>query len=380
MLRTMRELTGSRRPSSSSVATVHPVAPIPVRVAGLATAAGEHWTESAALADVLLRVWPHLDGRVAQLLGDSPAQGRHLSRPVEELMTPLPLTRQGPLYTDIALRLATRAAREALDQAHCEAAEIGAVIVVSCTGFVLPGLDSRLIPRLGLRPDVVRTPLTQLGCAGGVAGLAHGVEWVRGGQGRRALVVAVELPSLTFRPGDRSRDNLLSALVFSDGAGAVVLDAPASNSSAHETVAGLHFGRAASRIVADTAGALGYELVDDGFKVVLSRVLPALIEARLGEVVGGFLGGRDIGSLDVIAAHPGGTAILDAVERSLGARADQLAASRATFSRVGNSSAAAIFFVLDELARANPRPGSCGIALGFGPGLAIEILEMTWLG
>lgn len=353
----------------------------PVRVAGLATANGEHWTESGALANVLSRVWPALDGRILHLLRDSPTQGRHLSRPVDELMTALPLSRQGPLYIDIALRLAIRAANDALDRAECDPADVGAIVVVSCTGFVLPGLDSRLIPRLGLRPDVVRIPLTQLGCAGGVAGLAHGVEWVRGGEGRRrALVIAVELPSLTFRPDDRSTDNLLSALVFSDGAGAVVLDSLRTEPRTAAADDAMHFGRTAGVIVDDTVDALGYRLADDGFQVVLSRHLPALIEARLGEIIATFLGDRDIGSLAVIAAHPGGTAILDAVQRSLGASSDQLAASRATFRAVGNSSAAAIFFVLAEVAQRPPAHDRHGLAVAFGPGLAIDMIEITWPG
>jgi len=135
-------------------------------------------------------------------------------------------------------------------------------VVASCTGFVLPGIDVMLIPRLGLRADVVRMPFTVFGCGGGAAGLARACDWARGNREQAALVVAVETPSLTFRPDDTSMDNLMSALVFGDGAAAVVVTSGEQ---------GLTVGRTRSAVVPDTGDALDYELADDGLQVVLSR-------------------------------------------------------------------------------------------------------------
>ena len=364
---------------------VEPASPQPVRVAGLATATGEHWVRSDAFAASLSSIWPNLDTRIAHLLEQSGTDGRFFSRPIDELGTPLTLSVQGARYTDIALRMAAAAATHAIAVAGCDPHTIGAIIVASCTGFVLPGLDTRLVPMLGLRRDVVRMPFTQLGCAGGAVALARGADWVRGEPGRRALVIAVELPSLAFRPDDHSTDNLLSALVFSDGAGAAVLergDEPATTTAAPGEPAVLHLGRSTGVLLDDSTALLGYELADDGFRIILSRRLPSILEARLGGIVTAFLStaGPAVAALDVVAAHPGGTAVLEAVQRSLGATPPQLDASWRTFRTFGNSSSAALYFVLEAAVRAAPPVGSRGLVIGFGPGLAVELQELSWAG
>src|SRR6202790_5743179 len=140
------------------------------------------------------------------------------------MLEALSLGEQTARYREAAPALAAAAAERAIAAAGDRRETIGLLVVASCTGFILPGLDAHLIPRLGLRADVWRLPIAQLGCAGGAGGLARAADWARAHPGQRALVVAVELPSLTFRPGDHSLDNLLSALVFGDGAGAVVLE------------------------------------------------------------------------------------------------------------------------------------------------------------
>jgi alkylresorcinol/alkylpyrone synthase len=247
------------------------------------------------------------------------------------------------------------------------------LVVASCTGFILPGLDAHLIPRLGLRPDVWRLPIAQLGCAGGAGGLARAADWARTHPGEQALVVAVELPSLTFRPRDRSLDNLLSALVFADGAGAVVLEAGAGDPSA-----GLHVGRVRSVLVPHSVEALGYELADDGFRVILSRRLPAVLATTLPALVDDFCGRGVAARLDAIALHPGGRAIVDAVADCLGLRAPQLTATWSVLRTTGNTSSAAIMFVLEELALSLPSRTGRGLILGLGPGITVELLELTW--
>jgi predicted naringenin-chalcone synthase len=164
-------------------------------------------------------------------------------------------------------------------------------------------------------------------------------------------------------------DNLLSALVFGDGAAAVVVT-PGEQ--------GLTVGRTRSAVVPDTGDALGYQLADDGLQVVLSRRLPGLLAEVLPELVRGFLGDRPPAGLDAVAVHPGGPAILTAVERSLELSAAQTEASWNTLRRTGNTSSAAILAVLAELARSLPAPRGRGLAIGFGPGLAIELLELEW--
>jgi alkylresorcinol/alkylpyrone synthase len=226
---------------------------------------------------------------------------------------------------------------------------------------------------LGLRPDVWRLPVAQLGCAGGAGGLARAADWVRTHPGQSALVVAVELPSLTFRPGDHSLDNLLSALVFGDGAGAVVLKADGDGEAG-----GLRVGAVRSVLVPDTVDALGYDLADDGYRVILSRRLPAMLAGALPALVDDFCADSAAADLDAVALHPGGRGIVDAVQGCLRLRDAQLAATRSALRNTGNTSSAGIVFVLEELATSLPSPAGRGLILGLGPGLTVELLELSW--
>jgi alkylresorcinol/alkylpyrone synthase len=342
---------------------------LPVRLAGFGGAIPSHRAGPEELAAVVTGVWPDLARHLRPLLDQSAFVGRRLVRPPAELATPLTPSAQTAAYRRVAPALAEEAAAEALSAAGVASADVGLLVVASCTGFVLPGIDVMLVPRLGLRTDVVRMPFSVFGCGGGAAGLARACDWVRAHPEQAALVVAVEVPSLTFRPDDTSVDNLLSALVFGDGAAAVVVTSGEQ---------GLTVGRSRSVVVPNTGDALGYQLADTGLQVVLSRRLPRLLADALPELVEGFLGDQPAAELDAVAVHPGGPTILTAVERSLGLSVAQTVASWATLRRTGNTSSAAILTVLGELARSLPAPHGRGLAIGFGPGLSIELLELEW--
>jgi alkylresorcinol/alkylpyrone synthase len=183
------------------------------------------------------------------------------------------------------------------------------------------------------------------------------------------LLFAVEIPSLTFQPDDHSVDNLVAALVFADGAGAVVL-------RGGEGLPGWTLEHSGTVLVPEGARHLGYELRDGGLRVILSRELPDVVEAHLRGAVETFLeeAGLRQADLDAVAAHPGGPRIVDAIERALDLHPDALATSRSVFAGNGNASSAGIFFVLEEL----QRRGTQGrvLAIAFGPGLSIELALM----
>jgi alkylresorcinol/alkylpyrone synthase len=290
---------------------------------------------------------------------------RHLAAPLEWILQPHTQGDRTDAYLRHARGLARGAAAEAIQRSGTEPGQIGLIISVSCTGFVLPSLDAELIPQLGLADDTTRLPITELGCGGGVAALGRAHDYLRAYPDRAVLVVAVELPSLTFQPEDRSIDNLVAALIFGDGAGSALLDASAG--------AGWHVTRTASVLIPEGARHLGYELRDGGLKVILSRQLPDVIARHLPRVVDRFLAqdGLRVRDLDQVVAHPGGPRVLDAVAGSLGLPSHRLETSEQVFARVGNVSSATIFFVLDALPI--PFGPSTALAIAFGPGLSIEL-------
>jgi alkylresorcinol/alkylpyrone synthase len=340
-----------------------------VTIGGLATALPAHRVGGDEVLRLITQVWPRLERRVSLFADELAETQRYLVRPVEEALLPLTPSEQAARYAAEATPLAIAAAERAIADAGIPVSDIGLLVVASCTGFVLPGIDVQLVNYLGLRRDIRRMPFMHFGCAGGAASLSWASDWVRSHPGQTALVVAVEVPTLTFRPGDTSADNLLSVLVFGDGAGAAILHGEGEPGR-------LSIGRTASQLVASSTDALGFERADDGFRVVVSRQLPRMIEANLPDLVRDFAG--DTTALDVVAAHPGGQAIVDSVVRSLGLEERQVAATRRVLKQIGNTSSAAILFVLEELASHLPAPSGRGLAAAFGPGLTVELIELLW--
>jgi alkylresorcinol/alkylpyrone synthase len=341
----------------------------PVSIHGLATAVPSHQIGGDEVLRLITQLWPRLERRVSLFADELSNTHRYLVRPIEEALLPLSPGEQAIRYAAEARPLAIAAAEKAINDARTPIADIGLIVVSSCTGFVLPGVDVQLINHLGLRRDIRRMPFMNFGCAGGAAALAWAADWVRAHPEEAALVVAVEVPSLTFRPADTSADNLLSVLVFGDGAGAAVLHCDAVPGR-------IGVGRTGHQVVAASTDALGFERADDGFRIVVSRQLPRLLETHLPALVDDFIGSR--AGLDAIALHPGGQAIVGSVTRCLGLSEAQLTATRQVMGSTGNTSSAAILFVLEELGAHLPVTDGRGLAAAFGPGLTVELIELVW--
>lgn len=339
-------------------------------ILSVSTALPPHRLDATDALAELRRFWPRLE----RLLPDEATLGtRYTCEPVEALLRRRSLDQLQAAYLEHARGLAAAAALGALERAHVEGSQIDLVVSVSCTGYLVPSLDVHLAPALGLRADVLRLPITELGCSGGAAAIAFADRHLRAFPNQHVLVIAVELPSLNFQPGDGSLDNLTAALVFGDGAGAAVLG-PAPLAGGRLEVLGT-----ASHLVPGTAGLLGFDLRSGGFHVVLDRRLPRIVERELRPAVERFAGGRDLHDLDFVAAHAAGPRVFEAVERALGLAPDALQLSRDVFMTVGNTSSAAIFFTLERLRRALGPGARHGLGLGLGPGISIELMDLEWL-
>jgi alkylresorcinol/alkylpyrone synthase len=340
-------------------------------IRGIGTALPDHVLDAQARQELLRAIWPRMAmvGPAVEEAGGS----RHLAEPPARLLEPRGLTETTALYAKHASRLAESASCQALDRAELSPDAIDMIISVSCTGYLVPSLDVHLIERLGLRNDVIRLPITELGCSGGAAAISLGHRHLAAYPDQRVLVVAVELPSLTFQPGDSSLDNLTASMVFGDGAAAAVMArAPESGSR------GLTVEAIASHLIGGTAGALGYDLRDDGFHVVLDRRLPRIIGRSIGAVTGRFMERVGMERVEFLAAHGGGPRVLDAVQAALGLDDALLAPSRQTYLEVGNVSSASILFTLGGILPCLGSKPLHGLGLGLGPGVSIELLQLAW--
>ncbi|HZQ34600.1 MAG TPA: type III polyketide synthase [Dehalococcoidia bacterium] len=340
------------------------------RIVALGTAVPPNRLDAAAFQAAVRRAFagampdPRLMARMAAHCG---VRERYIAAPVEAVLAAGPLGERNRAYTAAADELGERAARTALANAGVAPAEIDVIVTVSCTGYLLPSLDARLAPRLGLRPDVRRLPITELGCLAGAAALNRTAELLHAPGLRTALVIAAEFPSLTFQPDDASMDNLVSTLVFADGVAAAVMRC--------DTGTGFSIEDSASRLLPGTLPEMGFELREGGFYVVLSKDVPALLAGPFAQAAGELLGRHGLTPRDLGFAciHPGGPKILRAVDAALGVEG-LTAPSWRVLERYGNQSSASVLFILDQIQRCNPPPdGSLGLLAGFGPGLSLEL-------
>lgn len=342
-----------------------------VRLEGLRTALPEHVLTLQQMKDALSELYggdPRFLKRLHRIVENTGIERRHLCADPDYLKRPRPLGETSEVYLEHAVTLAERAARAALDEAGVRPRDIDLVLVTSCTGVPIPSVDADLVDLLGLRPDVVRLPITQMGCAGGAIGLARAADVLRGLGGGHALTVAVELPSLTFQRDDVSMANMVSTCIFGDGAAAAVLGTDEGPGLRLEAKRSFHF--------PNSRHLMGFELEDGGFHIVLDREVPDAIRDQFPPVLEAFLAeqGRSLEDLSFHALHPGGHKILRAIEDRLGMGEGGAEDSRAVLREVGNLSSATVLFVLRRiLDRAPPAPGQRGLLAAFGPGFMAEM-------
>jgi alkylresorcinol/alkylpyrone synthase len=310
---------------------------------------------------------------ISTLLDSAAVERRCSVLPLDALRARRSLTETMALYRTHAISLGLQVAADCLQDAGVAPQQVDLVITVSCTGVMLPSLDAYLANDLGLRPDVRRLPITELGCAAGAAALARGRDYLIGHPGARVLIVSVELPSLCFQRDDSNLANLVSLALFGDGAAAVLLNAADGE--------GVQIVETRSHLFPRSLDALGFDLHDDGFHIVLAKELPNMVRREFRGLVDALLApiGLTPAQLGALLLHPGGRKILEAIEDVLGVERARLSPSWDVLREYGNMSSAAVLFVLHAwLTRREPVAGSYGLMAAFGPGFSTELLLLRW--
>ncbi|MDQ0931154.1 type III polyketide synthase [Streptomyces turgidiscabies] len=310
----------------------------------------------------------------------------HHSAKVRSRHMTLPLERYGELdgfgaandvFITAATDLGAKAVRGALHTAGLSPADVDLLIFTSVTGIATPSIDARLVGRLGLRPDVKRLPLFGLGCAGGAAGLSRTHDYLLGRPDQVAVLLSVELCSLTFQRDDASMANLVATALFGDGAAAVV----ACGAGRPDETSGPTIVDTRSHLYPDTGRVMGWDIKDSGFQVVLDSQIPDVVRRYLADDVEGFLGDHGLKPKDVTAwvCHPGGPKVLEAVTEALDLPEDALDVTWRHLADVGNLSSSSVLHVLrNTLAERRPPPGTPGVLLAMGPGFAAELVLLRW--
>ena len=282
---------------------------------------------------------------VSRLFSRAGVSSRSSLKPLVDVFSDATFAERNELYRQGVIESSFRVASRALSSAHLH--NIDGIVSTSCTGFMIPAVDAYVADRLRLGPWLVRLPITEAGCAGGAVALARAGDFLRAHPERSALVLASEYSSLTFQAGNPSVTNLVATALFGDGTAAATLVGrrhPRADSASAELVA------SGSYFLAGNLGAMGYEVVDTGLRLVLDKRLPDLLHDNLGRAVREFLAGAgaEFEQVASFAIHPGGRRVMDVAQEELQLSDDALAASRGVLHDHGNMSSATILFVLER--------------------------------
>lgn len=349
-----------------------------MKIAAVGEALPAHYYDQATLSDYLQQVFadePTVTSRLRALHRNTKVEGRHLALPLEAYGDLTDFSRNNAAWVRCALDLGERAVGEALRKAGLRPTDVDAIFFSTVTGLASPSIDARLMNRMGFRPDTRRIPMFGLGCVAGAAAVSRAVDFVRGLPGAVAVVLTVELCSLTLQRDDQSVANLISTGLFGDGASAAVVVGAARAAAGPEVVA------TRSVFYPDTEDVMGWDIGTHGFRIVLSAAVPSVAQERLPVDVDAFL--RDLGherkSIRSWVAHPGGPKVLQALQDGLGLSSDDLECSWDNLRKRGNlSSASVLQILLQTIERRRPQSGSLGMMLAMGPGFCSELLLLRW--
>jgi alkylresorcinol/alkylpyrone synthase len=312
---------------------------------------------------------------------------RHLALPLEQYADLDGFGAANDAFIDVGVELGAQAVHRALDAAGLSPSDVDVIISTTVTGLAVPSIDARLVGRLPLRADVRRVPLFGLGCVAGVAGVARAHDMLRGDPDAVAVLLSVELCSLTVQRDDESLANLVGSGLFGDGAAAVVLvgerraAALAEQRGGSVETIGPQVVATRSRFYPDTERVMGWDVGGSGFRIVLAPSVADVVEAHLGDDVRGFLDRHALTTGDVRRwiAHPGGPRVLEAVQRALDLAPGSLQVTWDSLGAVGNLSSSSVLHVLATTWDKHP-PGEAApaVMLAMGPGFCAELVLLRW--
>jgi predicted naringenin-chalcone synthase len=292
---------------------------------------------------------------------------------IDEVFNATSFEAKNTIYVREVKKLGANCLKKALVKNNWDPNTLDYIITVSCTGIMIPSLDAYLINELGLKQDVVRLPVTEMGCAAGVSGLIYASEFLKNNPGKRAAVVAVESPTATFQLNDYSMANMVSAAIFGDGAACVLL------SSDEKDIGPKILGEEMYHFK-DATHMMGFDLTNTGLKMILDPAVPEVIASHFPKIVHPFLEkhGSSIEKVDHLIFHPGGRKIVQTVEDLFGKLGKQIDDTREVLRNYGNMSSCTVLYVLEQFLEKDIDKGEQGLILSFGPGFSAQRVLIEW--
>lgn len=311
--------------------------------------------------------------KVKKIFENAAVNKRYSLMSPEEVFSNLTFEQRNDIYCREGIKLGTKCLADAIDKAGWKNEDLDYIITVSCTGIMIPSLDAYLINALKLRQDIVRLPVTEMGCAAGVSGIIYAKNFLKSNPGKRAAVIAVESPTATFQRGDFSMANIVSAAIFGDGAACVLLSSHPEDSGPEILAEEMyHF--------YDAEEMMGFKMTDTGLQMVLDVTVPETIATHFPAIIHPFLekNGLNIQAIDHLIFHPGGKKIIEIVEALFGDLGKNINDTKAILRLYGNMSSVTVLYVLERIMDAKPKPGDKGLMLSFGPGFSAQRILLQW--
>ena len=340
----------------------------------VACALAPHYYDQETLTRTLLEDWTGSyvnTERILKFQKNVQVGGRHLAVPLDRYRQLKSFGDFNDAGLEAAVPMASQAVTELLDDAGLKPEQISSITSTTVTGLAVPSLDARLMNQLPFPRSTRRTPLFGLGCLAGVAGINRVGDYLVGHPEEAAILVAVELCSLTLQKKDLSIANLIASGLFGDGCAAVLMVGDKHPLAAS---APLEWSHPRSAFFSDTERIMGWDVVDSGFKVVLSPEVPRLVAEEVPKEVEALLTEAecDREKPDFLVAHPGGPRVLDALQDALNLEDDMLQLSWDSLQQHGNMSSASVLFILKDTLDNLPPIDSVGVMTALGPGFCAE--------
>jgi len=311
--------------------------------------------------------------KVLKIFENAAVDRRYGIMSIDDVFKATSFEEKNDIYIREVKKLGTSVLKKALDKADWDAKSLDYIITVSCTGIMIPSLDAYIINDLDLRQDIIRLPVTEMGCAAGVSGMIYAKNFLQANPGKRAAVIAVESPTATFQLDDYSMTNMVSAAIFGDGAACALLTSE-KESSGPKILADemYHF--------YDATTMMGFKMTNGGLQMILDPEVPKKIANHFPDIIHPFLKKHNtkIENIDHLVFHPGGKKIVQTVEELFGDLGKNIDDTKEVLQEYGNMSSATVLYVLERFMDKRPKPGETGLMLSFGPGFSAQRVLLEW--
>ena len=311
--------------------------------------------------------------KVLKIFEGAGVDRRYSIMDAEEVFLNTSFEEKNNIYIKEVTKLAEQSLFKSLKKARLQPTDIDYIITVSCTGIMIPSMDAYLINSLQMRQDVVRLPVTEMGCVAGISGIIYAKNFLKSNPNKRAAVISVEASTATFQMEDYSMANIVSAAIFGDGAASAVL-------SSYKEDKGPRIKDESMYHFYNSIDIMGFKLVNTGLQMILDKKVPEIISINFPKIIHPFLERNNLKIEDInhLIFHPGGKKIVHTVEgifRTYGKNIDD---TKEVLRLYGNMSSATVLYVLERFMDGDRQEGEKGLMLSFGPGFSAQRILLEW--